>query len=279
MTSQSNMRVWEKVWQTDAAYTKGFSRGGGFKGTATNATWLARQATAQFGPCGIGWGFNVVDEQYRAGAGIDIVHVVRLRLWYMLDGVRGEVEQFGQTQFVGTNKNGPYTDEEAPKKSITDAVSKCLSLLGFAADVYLGYWDDSKYVAEQKEHAGWSDSTYQEPDESAPMSAPLKNTALSVEEQKRAAKQAESQPSQSEVIAIAKGMVDQFQSFTHVDEVTTWGPKNVAAWDVLPAKVRSRAYSAMLSHAKSGLVTGMDEGGFSELWEHYVMLARGDAQS
>lgn len=82
------------------------------------------------------------------------IHKVRVKLWYRLDGVRGEVVQFGQTTFVGRNRNGLFTDEEAPKKSLTDAMSKCLSLLGFSADVYLGRFDDNKYVSDlQQEFA------------------------------------------------------------------------------------------------------------------------------
>lgn len=152
-----NMSVWAKVEKTDPKYTKQFSRGGGFKGTATNATYLARKATETFGPCGTGWGINVLNEEVFTGAphviegqvvAHDMIHKVHARLWYVLDGKRGEVEQFGQTQIVGRNKNGFYTDEEAPKKSLTDAMSKCLSLLGFSADIHLGLYDDNKYVAQ-----------------------------------------------------------------------------------------------------------------------------------
>lgn len=152
-----NKSLWDRVSTTDAKYTKGFSRGGGFKGTAINATWLVREASKTFGPCGIGWGFTVVDEKYVSGAGPDIVHVVRLRLWYVLDGQRGEVEQYGQTTMVGMNKNGAFTDEEAPKKSITDAMSKCLSLIGFGADIHLGLWDDNKYASDRSRESGKSD--------------------------------------------------------------------------------------------------------------------------
>lgn len=157
----SNKALWDAVQTTDPKYTKQFSRGGGFKGTATNATYLARKATEQFGPCGTGWGIGVVDEEIITGAphldaegrviANDMIHKVRARLWYVRDGVRGEVEQFGQTQIVGRNKNGFYTDEEAPKKSLTDAMTKCLSLLGFSADIHLGLYDDNKYVAEVTE--------------------------------------------------------------------------------------------------------------------------------
>lgn len=155
-----NKALWDAVQTTDPKYTKGFSRGGGFKGTATNATYLARKATDQFGPCGTGWGINVLNEEIITGAphivdgqvvAHDLIHKVHARLWYVIDGTRGEVEQFGQTQIVGKNKNGFYTDEEAPKKSLTDAMTKCLSLLGFSADIHLGLYDDNKYFAEVTE--------------------------------------------------------------------------------------------------------------------------------
>lgn len=154
-----HMKIWSEVEKTDPSFTKPFSRGGGFKGTATNATYLARKATEVFGPCGIGWGVEVVDEELMKGAPLafgpdgmpvafDVIHKVRVKLWYLLDGQRGEVVQFGQTTFVGKNKNGFFTDEEAPKKSLTDGMSKCLSLLGFAADIHLGRYDDNKYVSD-----------------------------------------------------------------------------------------------------------------------------------
>lgn len=157
---RENLNIWDAVQATDPKYTKAFNRGGGFKGTATNATYLAKKATEQFGPCGLGWGVNVVNEQLITGAphmvegmviANDIIHKLHVKFWYVRDGVRGEIEQFGQTQMVGKNKNGFYTDEEAPKKSMTDAMSKCLSLLGFSADIHLGLYDDNKYVSEMQE--------------------------------------------------------------------------------------------------------------------------------
>lgn len=142
----SNMAIWNAVEKTDPNYTKPFDRAG-FKGTATNPTWLAKQATSKFGPIGIGWGINVIDEKYQEGAPGTIVHIVRCRLWYIWEGKTGEVEVYGQTTFSGKRNNGnSYTDEEAPKKSLTDAMTKALSLLGFAADVHLGLYDDNKYV-------------------------------------------------------------------------------------------------------------------------------------
>lgn len=177
-SNNSGQSLWDRVSKTDAKYTKGFSRGGGFKGTAINATWLVREATKVFGPCGIGWGFNVIDEKYAPGSDGDVIHVVRLRLWYEMDGKRGEVEQYGQTTFAGSNKNGRFTDEEAPKKSITDAMSKCLSLLGFGADIHLGLWDDNKYAAERQGKAGSSDGEQRQRDDGKKVATPAEYAEL-----------------------------------------------------------------------------------------------------
>lgn len=150
---RDNLTLWQQVEKTDPHYTKPFNHGG-FKGTAVNATYLAKRATETFGPMGIGWGIEVLEEDLMAGAPLDqhgtreLIHKVRVKLWYKLDGERGELVQFGQTTFVGRNRYGLFTDEEAPKKSLTDAMSKCLSLLGFSADVFLGRFDDSKYLRE-----------------------------------------------------------------------------------------------------------------------------------
>jgi hypothetical protein len=150
-----NLAIWDEVEKTNPDYTKSYSGSGGFKGTATTATYLVKKATKMFGPIGIGWGWDIAEEALMTGAkttakdgveGTEVIHKIKLLLWYKWKGERGEISQFGQTTFVGKNKYGWYTDEEAPKKSLTDAMGKCLSLLGFAADIHLGMYDDNKYV-------------------------------------------------------------------------------------------------------------------------------------
>ncbi len=48
-----------------------------------------------------------------------------------------------------SKKNGSL-DDEAPKKAMTDAMTKAFSHLGMSADVFLGMFDDSKYVESLK---------------------------------------------------------------------------------------------------------------------------------
>ena len=155
-----NIELWESVSETNPKYTKTFSRAGGFSGTSVNATYCIKKATEVFGAIGKAWGYVIDKEQMLIGHSLGNetftkVHCVQVSLWYMLDGKRYDVPpQFGQTTFVGSNKNGIFTDEEAPKKSITDAVTKGLSLLGFNADIFLGQYDDNKYVNDMNDKYG-----------------------------------------------------------------------------------------------------------------------------
>jgi hypothetical protein len=151
-TAIDGLSLWRSVERTDPRATKNFSRGGGFKGTAISPMWLIRQATELWGPIGNEWGVRIVTEKIVPGAplvteagavlGTEAIHQVQIELFYP----GGTVPAFGQTQFVGKNKYGFFTDEEAPKKSLTDALTKALSWLGFAADVHMGLFDDVKYV-------------------------------------------------------------------------------------------------------------------------------------
>lgn len=145
-----NLKLWASVEKTDPKYTKPFSKAGGFSGTAINATYLIHKATSLWGPIGGTWGPVVEDEKYVTGADGTIIHVLRIRFRHP----GGEFPSYGQTTFVGKNKNGQFTDEEAPKKSLTDAITKALSMLGFSADVFLGLYDDNKYVSDRKHEFG-----------------------------------------------------------------------------------------------------------------------------
>lgn len=142
------MSLWERVEKTPPEQTKAIT-GKAYKGTSPKPYWIVRKATETFGPCGIGWGFNIISERIEDGGKPgDRVHIAHVRVWFKWAGERGEVEHIGQTMFSGTNKNGLYTDEDAPKKSVTDALVKALSMIGFAGDIFMGRYDDSKYVAE-----------------------------------------------------------------------------------------------------------------------------------
>lgn len=156
--SDKNMQIWNRVEKTDTRYTKD-AKVGGQQITSLNGTAMIMKATEIFGPVGIGFGWTVLEERFDKGAemfvgegdkratlGFELNHTVKIRFWIKQDGERGEFEQYGCTPYLYKSKFGTTTDGEAPKKSLTDAIKKSLSMLGFSADVFLGMFDDKDYV-------------------------------------------------------------------------------------------------------------------------------------
>ena len=132
----SNLEIWDSVSKTDPAHTTKVNQRGGF--TAIDASYQVMNATAQFGPVGIGWGYTAGDPIFTSGTVI-----VPVTVWH---GDRSNVfgPEYGCEKFPGER-----IDTDAPKKATTDALTKLLSRLGFNADVFLGKFDDSKYVQER----------------------------------------------------------------------------------------------------------------------------------
>jgi len=152
------LKLWNAVSKTDTSATK-TSNQGGREQTSINGYWMIKQATEQFGMVGIGWGWDVMEERWDDGAMIPIkqddgstrleqskTHTIKLKLWFIVDGKRGEITQYGHTQAIYKSKWGVSDDGEAPKKSLMDAIKKSLSMLGFSSDIFTGMFDDRDYV-------------------------------------------------------------------------------------------------------------------------------------
>lgn len=155
MTQENNhLALWAQVEKTPTDAVKPATVNGQ-KISAIDTMHMVKLATKLFGPQGIGWGYSIDVDRFDQGApvllkeqviGYEQTHTCQLTLWYEWEGKRGEVTHFGHTRAVYmTNKGSFITDNEAPKKSVTDAIKKCLSQLGFAADIYTGLFDDAGY--------------------------------------------------------------------------------------------------------------------------------------
>jgi len=138
MTTEKNMKLWHEVCETNPDHTKEVTFGRGF--TAIDPMQQVKNATEQFGPAGEGWGWEVVDTKFLP---TDFVAcLVRLTT-----GHAEFIEQWGQCGlFIDKAKEKP--DGDCMKKATTDGMTKCLSYLGFNADVFLGKFADNRYVAE-----------------------------------------------------------------------------------------------------------------------------------
>lgn len=158
----ANMNIWSQVEKTAPEATKA-AKVNGQQITSISGHHMVKRATEVFGPVGIGWGWTVAEERFDQGGeirndkgeiiGHEVGHTIRIKLWFMQDDKRGELEQYGCTPFTYKSKWGVTTDTEAPKKSLTDAIKKGLAMLGFSADIFLGMYDDRDYVAERQAEA------------------------------------------------------------------------------------------------------------------------------
>ncbi|MEQ8636861.1 hypothetical protein [Gimesia maris] len=151
---KDNLKLWDAVQQTDPKYTKKVT-GKSFNGTSPNPMYLVKKATEHLGPMGEGWGCESICTETET-IGDTILYSEQVLLWYMKGEKRCEISQWSSIKlaYMTKGENGYLLiDEEARKKCRTNAMSKCLSLLGFCADIWLKYYESDDYVKlMQKEH-------------------------------------------------------------------------------------------------------------------------------
>jgi len=136
------MELWDKVCKTNPAHTKDANvRGNKITAIAPQSQIMA--ATEQFGPYGTAWGFKHIDHSMLNDVGMAMIKGV----FYYPGG------EFPITSSISLYKDGARTkpDADFAKKLETDALTKALSKLGFNADVFMGMFDDNKYVQERQQ--------------------------------------------------------------------------------------------------------------------------------
>lgn len=133
----NNLDLWNSVEKTNPSHTKPVTFGR--KITAIDPYHQMKNATEKFGRVGIGWGWSVERVEYTPTNEIAVL----VRLWHT--DKQNTFDQWGQASLY-IDKNEQKKDTDCFKKATTDGVTKCLSLIGFNADVFLGKFDDNKYV-------------------------------------------------------------------------------------------------------------------------------------
>ena len=141
-----NLKIWNAVKQPPPEVLKKIT-GGRLSGmTDIKPQWRYLALTEQFGPCGIGWKFEIVSLSITEGAREEKVAWAHINLFVKIDEKWTDpIPGIGGSSFVALEKNGLYTSDEAYKMAITDALSTASKLLGVGADIYMGYWDGSKF--------------------------------------------------------------------------------------------------------------------------------------
>ena len=116
--------------------------GGRLKGkTEINPMWRIKTLTDQFGPCGIGWYYEVT-KQWLEPSGTEVAAFVNINLYIKVAGEWSKpIPGAGGAMFVEIQKSGEYVSDECYKMATTDAISVACKQLGIGADVY---WDADK---------------------------------------------------------------------------------------------------------------------------------------
>jgi len=145
-----NMELWNRLCRTNPDNTKKVEYGTR-KFTAIAAHSQVMTATEAWGPCGGQWGFSWewIPEP-------DLwLATVTLRYPAKIDGLTDRMEcQVSQVGAAKRKDKKGVVDDDAPKKAITDGLTKCFSYTGMNADVFLGKFDDNKYVQKMREEQG-----------------------------------------------------------------------------------------------------------------------------
>ncbi|MAO21772.1 MAG: hypothetical protein CMJ25_13570 [Phycisphaerae bacterium] len=135
-----NLKLWSAVEKTNPAYTKKANVKGN-RITSIAPQYQMLNATEQFGTYGKAWGFKDIELDYSL---VDKGLIVFKGQFFYPEG------QFPIINSIGLYKDNAQTkiDDDFAKKVETDALTKALSKLGFNADIFMGKFDDCRYVAE-----------------------------------------------------------------------------------------------------------------------------------
>lgn len=136
-----NLELWNKVEKTNPKYTKKANVKGN-NITSIAPQYQIKNVTEQFGIYGKTWGFKSLEFDYTLteSLGLVILHAV----FFFPEG-EFPIKN-AQSLFMDNAKT--KVDDNFAKKLETDTLTKAISKLGFNADIFLGNFDDVKYVAE-----------------------------------------------------------------------------------------------------------------------------------
>lgn len=137
----NNLELWNKVEKTNPKYTKKANVKGN-NITAISPQYQIKNVTEQFGSYGKSWGFKSMDFDYTLAneLGLVVLHAV---FYYP----NGEFPIKNATSLFMDNAKTKIDDNFA-KKLETDTLTKAISKLGFNADIFMGLFDDVKYLAQ-----------------------------------------------------------------------------------------------------------------------------------
>jgi hypothetical protein len=140
---KDNLELWNKVEKTNPKYTKQ-AKLSGREITAIHPQYQILQVTAQFGVYGETWGFRNIVLDYNLAEKCNLV-VFKGFLFFP----NGGFDIINSCKLYMDRAN-TMVDDNFAKKIETDTLTKAISKLGFNADIFMGKFDNVRYVEEMK---------------------------------------------------------------------------------------------------------------------------------
>lgn len=170
---EENLKLWHSVEKTNPKYTKNANVGGN-KITSISPQFQIMNVTEKFGSYGSTWGFKNIELDYslvstpfkrektegvfpnKKVVGVEdaVMGLVVFKAIFFYPN--GEFPIINSISLF-TNNDMTKLDDNFAKKVETDALTKAISKLGFNADIFMGKFDDVRYVEEMKAEFGNED--------------------------------------------------------------------------------------------------------------------------
>lgn len=151
--TQDNLALYNQVRQVPDQAQKKIGAGRLSGMTDINPMWRIKSLTEMFGTCGFGWKYEIIRQWTEVGADGAVAAFTNINLFVKVDGSWSEaIPGTGGSALVAKESKGLYTNDEAYKMALTDAISIACKALGFGADIYFAK-DRTKYDMDQNNHA------------------------------------------------------------------------------------------------------------------------------
>ncbi len=148
----NNRFYWDQCRQPPAGALSPI-KAGRLKGkTDIKPQWRNQIMTEMFGPCGIGWKYEITRQWTEPGSEGQVMAFVNVNLFINTPESQGfgwsePIPGTGGSMLIAMESRGLHTSDEAWKMAMTDALSVAMKALGVASDIYMGNWTGSKYTS------------------------------------------------------------------------------------------------------------------------------------
>lgn len=161
--TEINLDLWNRYASPPPSALKPFNNGE-FRGTDINTMWRLKALTEAYGPCGVGWYYDIEKVEYKEFSNTETIMIfATIKLYVNIGNDKWSKGIVG----VGGNKiiyrvkekeNKPSyikANDEALKMVITDAIGNACRNLGFGSKIY---WqnDETQYSQSDEEYHSYT---------------------------------------------------------------------------------------------------------------------------